>query len=394
MVLVLSLSLAGCGDEPVQAGGEGGPPQGPPPAAVRAAPARVETVQQMRRLTGNLRAKQRSRVAVIEPGRVEAIEFDEADVVEKGDVLVRVDDRRLREDLAQAEAQLAVAEANQIQREAELERVQSDLQSRQAAAEQASGAVSETELRQARTDVAVAEALVNAAEKEANAARTRISRIEVQLEDTTVRAPFAGRVLSRLVEVGEYVSPGTAVAELASTDVYEAVIDVPETIDAASADAQTVTIELDRGGELQVQNVRVVGDVDPRSRRFALVADVAGDDRLSPGMSVTATVPVSGQAARTVVPSDAIGRSDVGPHVLMIVDGPAGKMATPVRVTVDFRRGSDAVLADPAPVPPGAMLVVEGGERIMPGQGVEVVGGREEGRQETGDGQNPEAEPR
>ena len=385
------LILAGCsGGDDEQAGPPGGPPGGPgggggpPPSLVRVGNASVETVQRKRRLTGNLRAKQRGEVAVVEPGRVVAVEFDEGQSVAEGDVLIRVDDRRIREDLSAAEAEVAVAEARQIQRGAELERVRSDLESRESAARQASGAVSETELRQARTDVAVAESLVNAAEKEVNAARTRTERFKVALEDTTVRAPFAGRVVERMAELGMFMSAGSAVADLASEGEYEAVVDVPEDFDAGHlerAGAGGVSVELAGSGRrLDVSGVRVVDDVDPRSRRFMVVADVTapeGSTRLASGMSVTATLSDGETATRTVVPYNAVQQSEVGPYVLMVVDGgmggPGGKSAAPVRVRVDYREGERAILAEGAPLPPDATLVVEGGERVMPGMPVRVA---------------------
>lgn len=332
-------------------------------------------------MTGNLRAKHRSRVATIEPGRVMAVEFDEAQQVKEGDVLVRIDDRRLREDLAQAEAQVAVARAAMVQQQAELQRAQADLEAREAAAEQTRGAVSDIELRQARTTAEVAAARLNAAEKELTAAETRLSRINVQLDDVVITAPFDGTVLSRTAEVGEYLTAGAVVGEIASNDVFEAVIEVPEGFDYAaldSADPSVVTVTVDTHGlELTPLSLRLVPDVDPRSRRFALVADVEASGtnrRLAAGMSVTASIPTQSHVSRLTVPYDALRRDGAGAFVFLVVPGQAGQSAVPVGVDVLFRNGSQAVIADNPQLREGAEIVVEGGERLRPGAPVQTGG--------------------
>lgn len=386
ILLMGSLLLAGCDDDAAaRAGGMGGPPGGgggggggPPPSPVRVANVEMRSVVDQRQIVGSLRAKQRSQVANVEPGQVVAIEFDEAQLVKAGDVLVRLDDRRLQEDLAQIEAQLAVAEAQMLQAQAEADRIRQDLEAREAAAAQAQGAVSALELRQGRTAVAVADAQVNAAEKELAATRTRIERVNVQLADTVVRAPFDGRVLVRAVEVGEYLAPGSTVAELASEGTFEAVLRVPETFSYAFLDQiepALISIGVDTHGlMLEPSLVRVVPDIDPRSRQYMLIADVASSDPAMPlatGMSVTATVPTQEMAQRLVVPFDALRRDAGGYFVYGIIPGDGGmQMAIPMAVNVDFRVGPDAVLTPDSQVGPGMQVVTEGGERLRPGSPV------------------------
>lgn len=344
------------------------------------APVERAEVEQRREMTGNLRAKRRSRVATVEPGRVVAVEFDEAQQVSEGDVLVRIDDRRLREDLAQAEAQIAVAEAAVTEQQAQLQRAQADLEAREAAAEQTRGAVSDIELRQARTTAAVAEAQLNAAQKQLAAAQTRLSRINVQLQDVVIRAPFDGTVLSRSAELGEYLSAGAVVGEIASDDIFEAVVEVPEGFDYSaldSADPSAVTVTVDTHGlELTPLSLRVVPDVDPRSRRFALVADVKApgtERRLAAGMSVTASVPMQSSVSRLTVPYNALRRDGAGTFVFLVVPGQAGQSAVPIGVDVLFRTGARAVIEDHPQLREGTNVVIEGGERLRPGQPVQTT---------------------
>jgi RND family efflux transporter MFP subunit len=380
--LLLTLSLTGCGGEEEAAAQSGGPPGGggggPPPPTVRVEPVRMKEVEDRRRMPGNLRPKRRAQIAVVEPGRVVAVEFDEAQDVAEGDVLIRLDDRRLREDLAQAEAQIAVAEAAVLEREADLERLRQDLSSNEAANQQMAGAVSELDLRQARTAVAVGEAQRNAAEKQVAAARTRIDRINVQLEDTVITAPFDGRVVERMAELGEYLSAGDAVGEMITTDIYEAVIDVPESVPfSAFSQGSNADVTLIVGPDesrLTPIGLRVVPDIDPRSRRFQLIADVESTPEvaLSAGMSATADVPVTGRSKRMLVPSDALLRDGAGFFVYGTGDGPMGTMVFPIGVTVEYRVGDDAVIS--GDLGPGMNVVVEGGQRLRPGQPVQIAG--------------------
>ncbi len=377
------VGLAGCGGGEEEQGGPpggggGGGGGGMPPANVRTAEIEMQEVQQRLRLTGSLRATRRAEVAAVEPGRVMEVAFDEGDRVEKDAVLVRLDTRRLAEEMAEAEADQAAAEATLRQRQSELRRAREDLANRQSAAEQMSGAVSENELREFRTGVEVAESAEAAARTQLAAVAARIGRIRVQMEDAVVKAPFAGKVLMRSAELGEYLSPGQSVATLATDDSFEAVLDAPESLDpsTAAADPGDVLLRLAAGNvTLTPTAVRPVGDVDPRSRRYALIADVKVDPslRLSAGQSVTADVPVGAVASRLVVPADAIRLNQNGSFVYleMFTNGEeAPPVAIQMPVEVEFIRGNEAILATPAggPLQPGVGVVVEGAERIfMPG---------------------------
>ena len=83
--------------------------QGMPPSPVRVDEARLESVQEMRRVTGNLRAVARSRVATLEEGRVISYPITEGQLVKKGAVLAKLDSRRLELALLQIESEKHVA---------------------------------------------------------------------------------------------------------------------------------------------------------------------------------------------------------------------------------------------------------------------------------------------
>ncbi|MEM1013554.1 MAG: efflux RND transporter periplasmic adaptor subunit [Planctomycetota bacterium] len=366
------LLLAGCGGGDDQQAQQGGPQGGPPPTNVRVAAIRMESVGETRRVTGSIRAKQRSDVANIEPGRVVAVEFDEAQQVSQGDVLVRIDDRRLNEEIAAAEADVAAAESSVAEREAELAKAQADLVSRERAAQRAQGAVSELDLRTARTDVAVAESRVTASKKQLDAVQKRLDGFQVRLDDLAVVAPFDGQIMSRSAELGEYLNAGDAVATLVSGGTFEAVLDAPEALDPGNITADGCVVRLDASGaELVVEDVRIVGDIDPRSRRYVVVIDVSAPEgvALAPGMSVSAQLPSGGTQDRLIVPTDAIRRNQNGAFVYLALQDGEGTppVGIPNAVEIAFKRGDDAILATPpqGPLQPGMLVVTMGAERIF-----------------------------
>lgn len=187
------------------------------------------------------------RVVSITPqtsGTVVAIGADETDTVTPGQMLVRLDPADARIDLAGREAQLAqavretrtlyanndVLQANVALREAELERANDDLQRRRGVRE--TGAVSEEEIRHAELTVATARAaLASAREQLASnrsftagtrvqshpnvlAAAARVREAYLAVTRGEIRAPVAGQIARRNVQVGQRVAPGNAIMAL------------------------------------------------------------------------------------------------------------------------------------------------------------------------------------
>jgi membrane fusion protein (multidrug efflux system) len=191
------------------------------------------------------------RVVSITPqtsGTVVAIGADETDTVSAGQMLVRLDPADAHIDLLQREAQLGqavretralytnndVLQANVTLREAELERAKDDLQRRISVRE--TGAVSEEEIRHAELTVATAKAALASAREQllsnrsltsgtpvathpnvlAAAARVREAYLAVRRGE--IVAPVNGQIARRSVQVGQRVSPGTALLSLVPMD--------------------------------------------------------------------------------------------------------------------------------------------------------------------------------
>ena len=191
------------------------------------------------------------RVVSITPqtsGTVVAIGADETDTVAAGQMLVRLDPADARVELAGREAQLAqavrqtrtlyanndVLQANIALREAELARANDDLQRRRAVRD--TGAVSDEEVHHAELAVDAAKAALASAREQLQSNRTLTSGTRIALHPNVqaaaarvreaylamrrneIRAPIAGQIARRSVQVGQRVAPGSAIMALVPMD--------------------------------------------------------------------------------------------------------------------------------------------------------------------------------
>ena len=248
---------------------------------------------------------------------------------EAGEPLLRIDPFDFQQAIVQAHSALAQADLRLAQEQAEAEvagREWSDL---------GDGAPSSLTLR--KPQLAQAEAALAAA----NAALERAQR---NLDRTEIRAPYAGRVRRKDVDVGQYVAPGTPLAIVYAVDFAEIRLPLPDE-DLAFVDLPLVYRDDDesnigpevmlrasfagREHEWKGRIVRTEGEIDTRSRMVhavALVADPYGrgedPDRppLAAGMFVNATILGRVVEGVSVVPRSAVRGEDR----VLVVDGDDG----------------------------------------------------------------------
>lgn len=191
IMLVTLVLAAGCGNK--QQGG-----WGELVVSVVTVPARQQAVEETIEAVGTLAANERVDIKSEADGTIEAIHFDEGQQVEAKQVLVELDQAKLRAALAEAQANLTMAQAAR-QRYAAL------LGTR---------AVSQQEADQAQATWAATQAVVE--------------RLTAELEDATIRAPFAGMTGARLLSIGQFVSKGTNITTLIDSDPMKLEFHIPE----------------------------------------------------------------------------------------------------------------------------------------------------------------------
>ncbi len=344
-----------------------------PPANVVFDEARLESVERLRRVTGELRALQRSRLAAREEGQVQSLLVRAGDEVEMGQIIARLDPILAELTVASAEANLDALRAGVAERQAELDRAQFDFARVQSLVERSSA--SNQEFEDAKVDLASATARFQRAQADVVAAQARLALDKQRLKDMVIRAPFNAKVMSTATEVGQWLSIGDVVCELYAVDSIEAWVDVPESvIERMSAVGDSVSVQIPAfKGELIGTITQIVPAVDPQSRLFPVRIAVPNDRMLlQPGMSVTAMIPTGAREEMLTISKDAIMRDDAGEFVYMAVpneqpDAPFKEIAMPARITKQFVIG-DRVVIGPGRIRSGDRIIVEGNERMFPTQ--------------------------
>ncbi len=367
--------------------------EGPPPQAVRAVRAALRETVQREAVTGSLRAAHDATLAAREGGPVEEVRVREGAVVRAGEVLLRLDDRRLVAARTESAASLAEAEANVLRRTAESEDARMDLASLEAAAESSSSSVSERELRAARTRSVAAKADAEAAEQRVAAMRAQLELADIRVSDATLVAPYDGTIVALHVEAGEWVMPGAALFELVSTKKLEVWLDVPERLLAAlQGSPESLPIRVGGlGGDVTASRVRIVPRVDDRSRKFPVILDVTVPEgrSLTPGMSASAWLPVGERRQTLMVPKDALVYRPGGISVMVVMGADEGGaslqgVATQVPIGILFETAREVAVA-PGALEAGAVVIVEGNERLFPGTPVAASIGAPLGDDAAGD---------
>ncbi|MFI4868781.1 MAG: efflux RND transporter periplasmic adaptor subunit [Steroidobacterales bacterium] len=286
MVWVLSIAgtVVGCSAPKAPA-----PPQAAAPVA--AIVVQAERVPVERRLDGVIEAVNQGTVAAQTAGRVESIFYDVNDFVPAGAVIVRLRSTEQHASLAQAQAALSEATARAGEAQTRYQRIAELYQSKvvpKATFDEAS----------ANRDAAVARL---------GAARAGIASATEGVAYTEIRAPYAGIITKRLVQVGESVSPGTPLISGLSLQFLRVTVDVPQSIVDQVRRLKKAAVYIgDR--RIEATKVTIFPEASSPSNTFRARLELPENATdLYPGMFVKAGF-VTGEAERLLVPATAIVR--------------------------------------------------------------------------------------
>jgi RND family efflux transporter MFP subunit len=329
--------------------------------------------------TGRVVAQRRASVSSKGTGRLEWLGVQEGQMVREGDVIARLENRDVAAQREQAAAQVQAARANLAQGEAELEDAQVSLKRAQDLARQ--NFISGSALDTAEARYNKARAQIDTLKAQIGVAEANFRVASVGYDQTLIRAPFSGIVLTKSANVGDIVTPfssasGTtgAVVTMADMETLEVEADVSESSIAKISAGQPTEIQLDAFPELRLlgEVSRVVPTVD-RSKATLLVKVkfVERDPRVLPDMSakVAFLSRALTAAERKPVPAlrpDAIVKRD-GADVVFVVDAGAVK---PVPVRPGDKLG-DLVRVEG--LAPGTRVVAAPSERLAAGARVEAA---------------------
>lgn len=318
IVAVLASRLMGGGGAPAGAG-----PRSTVPLVSVVTPA-LSAVTSTVTFTGTINARYDVAMGVEgEGGRIATVHVEAGDRVKQGQVLATLDTSVLRPQVARLAASLTEARANAELREAEYQRAQ---------AVSGSGALSAEEIERRRAAAVTAAAQVQVAAAQLAEARAR-------LEQTEIRAPADGVVLTRTAEVGEFPTPGgEPLFRLSRGDEVEVRAQLAEQDLPRLAVGQPALVRLTGMPEAFEGRVRLVGPViDPQTRLGWIRVELEPHPMLRPGAFARGEVTV-GNSRRQVLPQTAVLSDANGTYVLIV--GEDGKVAKrSVRVVDTNARG-------------------------------------------------------
>ncbi len=325
-----------------------------PPARVRISKAVAELVSQSSEFTGIVQFSRSSDISSEREALVEEIFLQEGKLVKKGDVLVRLNTDLLLVDRQTIEFQMAEVQANLALKDIEVERQKKLWQEK---------AVT----RQDYDNVYYAAQALRASE---NTLRSRIQRIDTEIEKSLIRAPADGLILSRSVDVGQWVSLGGMVGRIASLSEVTVEVSLPESTLKYLKERDSVSVSVEALG-LVTEAVldTVLPDGDIRSKSFRVRFFIPWQDGLLQNMTARIEIPTSFKAQRVLVPRSAMVQSPTGPMVYKVEDG----VAQPVSVQVLGYYGRNVILDKSTFGDSLPNLVIEGNERLSPSRQVEVM---------------------
>ena len=299
---------------------------------------------------------------------------------EKGDILGRIDARDYEANVRIASAALLDSRQALVEAEARTAQAREDW-----ARLGNTGEPGELVLRLPQLEAAKARVI---------SAESSLQKSRLDLERTNIVAPYAGRVLRKLVDVGQVVSPNSQLAEIYATDNIEirlpirnrdlAFIDLPEAYRYSAKTAEAaghvdIVSQLGDGAVWQAELVRTEGAIDETARQLHVIAMIedpfgrAVDDRvpLKIGQYVTARLSGKTVGDALVIPNNTIYQ---GTYVYTVVDGILQRR----NIEIAWQNDIEAVITDGLSA--GDALVVTPLGQVTSGIRVSILGEESEKR--------------
>jgi len=312
----------------------------PPPEAVTTIVARQEQWPSTLNAIGTLAPVQGVTVSADLPGTIDRVAFESGNPVRAGDILVQLDTRQERAQLAAVEAQRDLARLN-------FDRMQ--------------GLLKENVISRAESDRATADIRQTEA---------RVGEIRATIDRKTIRAPFSGVAGIRQVNVGQYLSNGDPIVSLQALNPIYVNFGVPQQVGSQMREGHVVRITADEvvGVEFQGRITAIDNIVDQTTRNIQVQATLANPgSRLHPGMFVQVEVALGAPRSVVSLPASAISYAPYGDSVFVVTDlkDPHGQSYRGVRqqfVKVEGARGDQVGIV--SGVKPGDEVVTSGAFKL------------------------------
>lgn len=351
MLVVMTVIIGGLGFvkfQQIQAAIAQGASFQPPPEAVTTIVAQQIEWPETLSAIGSVAAVQGVVVSADLSGTIDRVAFDSGKAVRQGEVLVELDTRQERAQLAAAEAQRDLARTN-------FDRMQ--------------GLLNDNVISRAEYDSATAD------DKQSEA---RAGEIRAAIQRKRITAPFSGILGIRQVNVGQYLSSGDPIVQLQSLNPIYVNFDVPQQAIAQMRTGREVRITTGQaaGMEFTGHITAIDSVVNAGTRNIQVQATLPNPEgRLRPGMFVEAEVNLGAGRSLIAIPATAISYAPYGDSVYVVTSlkGPNGEAYRGVRqqfVKLEGARGDQVGVT--SGVKAGDELVTSGVFKLRNGAAVLV----------------------
>jgi membrane fusion protein, multidrug efflux system len=320
----------------------------PPPEAVTSIVTQREQWPASMTAIGTIEAVHGVMVSADLPGTVARINFDSGQAVREGEILVELDTRQERAQLAALEAQRDLAKVNF----ARTQQLVND------------GVISRQEFDQATAQQKATEA--------------NVAEIRATIDRKTIRAPFSGILGIRKVNLGQYLPAGSPVVSNQALNPIYVNVGVPQQAAAQVHVGRNLRVTTeDVAGKVFAGSVTAIdSEVDPTTRNIQVQATLPNPEgKLRPGMFVQVEMPLGASRSVIALPASAINYAPYGDSVFVITDlkDPTGKTYRGVRqqfVKIEGARGDQVGVI--SGLKPGEEVVTSGVFKLRNGAAVQV----------------------
>jgi RND family efflux transporter MFP subunit len=350
--------------------------RGRPPAVITTpvlAPTATATTQTVLNASGYVVARREATVSSKVTGKVAEVLIEEGMRVEANQILARLDDANIQAQIKLAQAEEDAARANLAETRAQI--TEADKQHQRALALEAAGVASQSDLDQTIAQVDSLRARLARQELDIIVARKRLDVLSQQLDDTIIRAPFAGVAVSKNAQPGEMISPisagggftRTGIGTIVDMNSLEIEVDVNESYLNRVKPHQPVEATLDAYPDWTIPS-HVLAIIPTADRQKATVRVRIAFDQLDPrilpqmGVRVAFLDPdPSAQAlSAAFIPRSALQTSGPTNWVWVVTDGVAQTRA------VTLMPGDADPIAIQTGLQPGERVVVQTSRALRP----------------------------
>ncbi|WP_286272240.1 efflux RND transporter periplasmic adaptor subunit [Thalassotalea hakodatensis] len=327
--------------------------------SVEAVKGEVASVSETLTLSGSIESKQHASLAPLQAGVVDSIFVEAGDVVTKGQPLMQLDNTLAELELQQATADHQSAQAEQSEAKRLLQEVE-ELSSKKV--------VAQTTIGERRSQLTIAKAQVLRA-------KASVEQYKETVERHVLRAPFAGIVSARHIDIGEWVTQQTIVYTLVEQQQLRVKLAIPQEYLFQLTNPQThnVTIIPDIIGANPISATlsKIVPVANEQSRAVTAWVDLPQGHNLVSGMSAKVNIAFSGDATNkhlVWLPKSSIKAHPDGGRSVFIVDNGTAKN---VKVTVTKTQGNKVAVVG---IDENQRVVTTGVAMLKAGSKVSVKG--------------------